>query len=33
VRIRPFRDDKSRAGESAKDLKPSEGEAYLVRLD
>jgi rare lipoprotein A len=33
VRIRPFRDDKDRAVEIAKELKPSEGEAYLVRLD
>jgi rare lipoprotein A len=33
VRIRPFRDDKSRAVEIAHELKPSEGEAYLVRLD
>jgi rare lipoprotein A len=33
VRIRPFRDDKNRAVEIAKELKPSEGEAYLVRLD
>ena len=33
VRIRPFRDDKERAVEIAKDLKPSQGEAYLVRLD
>ena len=33
VRIRPYRDDKDRAVEIAKDLKPSEGEAYLVRLD
>jgi rare lipoprotein A len=33
VRIRPFRDDKNRAVEIAKELKPTEGEAYLVRLD
>jgi rare lipoprotein A len=33
VRIRPYRDDKERAAEIAKELKPSEGEAYLVRLD
>ncbi|HEV3151109.1 MAG TPA: septal ring lytic transglycosylase RlpA family protein [Acidobacteriaceae bacterium] len=33
VRIRPFRDDKDRAVEIAHELKPSEGEAYLVRLD
>jgi rare lipoprotein A len=33
VRIRPFRDDKDRAAEIAHELKPSEGEAYLVRLD
>jgi rare lipoprotein A len=33
VRIRPFRDDKERAVEIAHELKPSEGEAYLVRLD
>ncbi|MGB9417593.1 MAG: septal ring lytic transglycosylase RlpA family protein [Acidobacteriaceae bacterium] len=33
VRIRPYRDDKDRAVEIAKELKPSEGEAYLVRLD
>ena len=33
VRIRPLRDDKGRAFEIARDLKPSEGEAYLVRLD
>jgi len=33
VRIRPFRDDKQRAVEIAHELKPSEGEAYLVRLD
>jgi rare lipoprotein A len=33
VRIRPFRDDKGRAVEIAHELKPSEGEAYLVRLD
>ncbi|HEY3988777.1 MAG TPA: septal ring lytic transglycosylase RlpA family protein [Acidobacteriaceae bacterium] len=33
VRIRPFGDDKDRAVEIAHELKPSEGEAYLVRLD
>jgi rare lipoprotein A len=33
VRIRPLHDDKGRAFEIARDLKPSEGEAYLVRLD
>jgi rare lipoprotein A len=33
VRIRPLNDDKSRATEIAKELKPEEGEAYLVRLD
>jgi rare lipoprotein A len=33
VRIRPLNDDKTRAVEIAKDLKPEEGEAYLVRLD
>lgn len=33
VRIRPLHDDKGRAVEIAKGLKPSEGEAYLVRLD
>jgi rare lipoprotein A len=33
VRIRPFRDNKERAAEIAHELKPSEGEAYLVRLD
>ncbi|MFL6427235.1 MAG: septal ring lytic transglycosylase RlpA family protein [Acidobacteriaceae bacterium] len=33
VRIRPFRDDKDRAVEIEHDLKPREGEAYLVRLD
>lgn len=33
VRIRPLHDDKGRALEMARDLKPSEGEAYLVRLD
>ena len=33
VRIRPLKDDKSRASEIARDLRPSEGEAYLVRLD
>jgi rare lipoprotein A len=33
VRIRPQEDDKGRAVEIARDLQPSEGEAYLVRLD
>jgi rare lipoprotein A len=33
VRIRPLDDDKGRALEIARDLQPSEGEAYLVRLD
>jgi rare lipoprotein A len=33
VRIRPQQDDKSRADEIARELQPSEGEAYLVRLD
>ena len=33
VRIRPLDDDKERAVEIARDLEPSEGEAYLVRLD
>ena len=33
VRIRPLNDDKERAVEIAKELKPEEGEAYLVRLD
>jgi rare lipoprotein A len=33
VRIRPMGDDKGRAVEIARDLRPSEGEAYLVRLD
>ncbi|HLH34009.1 MAG TPA: septal ring lytic transglycosylase RlpA family protein [Alloacidobacterium sp.] len=33
VRIRPLNDDKGRAAEIAKELKPEEGEAYLVRLD
>jgi rare lipoprotein A len=33
VRIRPQADDKGRAVEIAKELKPKEGEAYLVRLD
>ncbi|HEY3840453.1 MAG TPA: septal ring lytic transglycosylase RlpA family protein [Bryobacteraceae bacterium] len=33
VRIRPAGDDRSRAGEIAKELSPKEGEAYLVRLD
>ncbi len=33
VRIRPQKDDKGRAVEIARELKPKEGEAYLVRLD
>jgi rare lipoprotein A len=33
VRIRPQNDDKKRAMEIAKELRPEEGEAYLVRLD
>jgi rare lipoprotein A len=33
VRIRPQGDDKGRAVEIAHQLEPSEGEAYLVRLD
>jgi rare lipoprotein A len=33
VRIRPLADDKGRAVEIDHDLQPSEGEAYLVRLD
>jgi rare lipoprotein A len=33
VRIRPLADDRGRAVEIARDLEPSEGEAYLVRLD
>jgi rare lipoprotein A len=33
VRIRPLNDDKGRAMEIAKELKPQQGEAYLVRLD
>jgi rare lipoprotein A len=33
VRIRPLGDDKERAVEISHDLEPSEGEAYLVRLD
>jgi rare lipoprotein A len=33
VRIRPLGDDKERAVEIAHELEPSEGEAYLVRLD
>ena len=33
VRIRPAGDDKGRAVEIAHSLQPSEGEAYLVRLD
>jgi rare lipoprotein A len=33
VRIRPLNDDKDRATEISRELRPSEGEAYLVRLD
>lgn len=33
VRIRPENGDRSRAVEIAKNLRPQEGEAYLVRLD
>lgn len=33
VRIRPQNDDKGRALEIANELKPAEGDAYLVRLD
>jgi rare lipoprotein A len=33
VRIRPQEDDKGRAVEIARELQPSEGGAYLVRLD
>jgi rare lipoprotein A len=33
VRIRPLNDDKARAEEIARALKPSEGAAFLVRLD
>jgi rare lipoprotein A len=33
VRIRPMADDRGRAAEIARGLEPSEGEAYLVRLD
>jgi rare lipoprotein A len=33
VRIRPAGDDRGRAVEIAQELKPTEGEAYLVRLD
>ena len=33
VRIRPLGDDKERAADIAHELQPSEGEAYLVRLD
>jgi rare lipoprotein A len=33
VRIRPLNDDKQRAAEIAKEVKPEEGDAYLVRLD
>jgi rare lipoprotein A len=33
VRIRPFNDDKERAVTISRELKPAEGNAYLVRLD
>lgn len=33
VRIRPFNDDKERAVTISRELKPTEGNAYLVRLD
>jgi rare lipoprotein A len=33
VRIRPLADDRGRAFDIARGLEPSEGEAYLVRLD
>ncbi len=33
VRIRPLNDDKQRATEIEQELKPAEGQAYLVRLD
>lgn len=33
VRIRPFHDEKKRAVEIARSVKPSQGNAYLVRLD
>ncbi len=33
VRIRPLNDDKKRAMEIAKEVRPEEGGAYLVRLD
>jgi rare lipoprotein A len=33
VRIRPLKDEKDRAVEIAHELKPVEGDAYLVRLD
>jgi rare lipoprotein A len=33
VRIRPLNDDKERAVEISRSVKPSEGDAYLVRLD
>lgn len=33
VRIRPANDDRERAVEIARELKPAEGSAYLVRLD
>lgn len=33
VRIRPFRDNKKRAIEISRSVRPSQGDAYLVRLD
>lgn len=33
VRIRPLQDNRERAGEILRDLRPSEGTAYLVRLN
>jgi len=33
VRIRPLNDDKKRAMEIAREIRPEEGGAYLVRLD
>lgn len=33
VRIRPFHDEKKRAVEIARSVRPSQGNAYLVRLD
>ena len=33
VRIKPENGDKGRAVELANEIKPKEGEAYLVRLD